>query len=155
MKPHRWLLALVLLESVTLFSAAQAAPETSDPAAVVKALYKLDIKQNGFDAATVKSERSYLAPEIYARLLKILNQPVAEGDEGPIDEDLILNAQDEPTKYSVGQATIEHDTAKVPVDLAWDADKQHYIVYLKQFDGAWKVTEIDYGKDGKLTNFLK
>jgi hypothetical protein len=152
MNPIRWFLILVLSAATLQFARASS---ESDPAAVVRALYKLDIKKGGFDATTVKSEHAYLAPDIYARLMKILSQPVAPGDEGPIDEDLILNAQDDPTQYSVGKATMEQGTAKVPVDLAWDSEKLHYTVFLKQFDGAWKVTQIDYGKDGKLTDFLK
>jgi len=152
MNPTRWF--LVLLLSAATLQVARAASE-SDPAAVVRALYKLDIKNVGFDGDYIKSERPYLAPDLYARIEKALNKPVAPGDEGSIDEDLILGAQDTPTKYSVGQATIDHDTAEVPVDLAWDSDKLHYTVFLKQFDGAWKVTEIDYGKNGKLTDLLK
>lgn len=155
MKPLPWLLALVLLNSTPLLSKAKDAPGGNDPAAVVRELYKVDLKHFGFDAAILKIDRPYLAPALYFGLLKQANKPVAPGDAPDIEGDVIFNAQELPTHYVVGKSTIDQGSAKVGVDLEWDKDKRHYTVHLQQFNGAWKVTDIDYGKDGKLTDLLK
>jgi hypothetical protein len=155
MTSTRWLLALVLLGSTMAVSGAKDAAGDDDPAALVRALYKIDLKHFGFDKEILKIDRPYLAPDLYAGLLKQANKPVAPGDAPDIEEDVIFNAQELPTHYSVGKASIEGTSSRVGVDLEWDKEKLHYTVFLRQIDGAWKVTEIDYGKDGKLTDLLK
>jgi len=151
----RWCFVLVLLQSAIGLSTARAAPDTDSPAVVVQALYKVDLKHFGFDEDVIKADRPYLAADLYARLLKKANQPVAPGDAPDIEGDVIFNAQDTPTHYVVGKASIDQTSAKVGVDLAWDSDKRHYTVRLRQINGAWKVTDIDFGRDGKLTDLLK
>ena len=155
MKPPRSLVVVALLGSLASVSVVRASSGANSPAAVVQALYKLDLKHFGFDAATVKVDQPYLAPDLYARLLKKANQPVAPGDAPDIEGDVIFNAQDKPTKYTVGKASINQATARVGVDLVWDSDKRHYSVLLQQVGGAWKVIDIDFGKDGKLSDQLK
>jgi hypothetical protein len=155
MKLVRWLLVPVLLQSSAWLSGARAASDTDSPAVVVQALYKVDLKHFGFDETVLKADRPYLAPDLYARLLKKANQPVAPGDAPDIEGDVIFNAQDMPTHYVVGKASIDQASAQVGVDLAWDSDKRHYTVRLQQINGAWKVTDIDFGQDGKLTDLLK
>ena len=129
---------------------AAAAPPGDSPEAVTKALYRKAIADPGFGTDTVKAERQWLTPALYASLLKKANQPVAKGD-------VFLNAQDLPTKWEVGKASINGIMAKVGVDLSWsDADKRHFTVLLIQINGAWKVSDVDYnGKEGKLTDLLK
>jgi len=160
MKPHRLLLVLALLESIALSSTVHAVPPDIMAAGVVQALYKVDLKHFGFSAKTLKADRPYLAPDLYARLLKKANQPVPAGDAPDIEGDVIFNAQEIPTKYAVGKASVENTNAKVGVDLAWGSDRRHYTVFLKELNagelnGGWKVVDIDYGKDGKLSDLLK
>jgi hypothetical protein len=158
MKPLRWLLMLVLLESIALLSGARAASETDSPAAVVQALYHSAFIHFGFTPDTIKSNRQWLTPELYSRLLKKVNEPTPKGDAPDIEGDVFLDCQDPPEKFVVGKASIDQARAKVDVTLTWaggSGEKRHYSVLLKQIDGAWKVCDVDYGKDGKLTDLLK
>ena len=158
MKPLRWLSILVLLGSIGLFSSAGAASETDSPTAVVQALYHSAFIHFGFTPETVKSNRQWLTPGLYSRLLKKVNEPTPTGDAPDIEADVFLNCQDLPDKFMVGKASIDQAKAKVDVTLRWAGgagEKRHYNVLLKQIDGAWKVYDIDYGKDGKLTDLLK
>ena len=136
---------------------AAAAHLGDSPEAVTKALYRKAVAAPGFGTDTVKAERQWLTPDLYARLMKKARLPVPKGDVPDIDGDVFLNAQDLPTKWEVGKASIDGTTAKVGVDLSWsDADKRHFTVFLIQINGAWKVSDVDYnGKEGKLTDLLK
>ncbi len=158
MKPLYWLLTLVMLESIALLSGARAASETDSPAAVVQALYHSAFIHFGFTPDTVKSNRQWLMPELYSRLLKKVNEPTPKGDAPDIEGDVFLDCQDPPDKFVVGKASIDQTKAKVEVTLTWpggSGEKRHSSALLKQIDGAWKVYDIDYGKDGKLTDLLK
>ncbi len=160
MKPLRWLLMLVLLESIALLSGARAASETDSPAAVVQALYHSAFIHFGFTPDTVKSSRPWLTPRLYSRLWKKVNEPTPKGDAPDIEGDVFLDCQDPPDKLVVGKTSIDQAKAKakVEVTLNWgggSGEKRHYSALLKQIDGAWKVDDIDYGKDGKLTDLLK
>jgi len=149
---------LMLPGALALVSDAVAAPGTDSPAAVVQALYHSAFVHFGFTPDTVKANRQWLTPELYARLWKKVNEPTPKGDAPDIEGDVILNCQDTPDKFVVGTASISQTTAKVDVMLTWggaSGDKRHYYALLKQIDGAWKVYDIDYGKDGKLTDLLK
>ena len=149
---------LLLLESIALLSGARAASETDSPAAVVQALYHSALIHFGFTPDTIKSGRQWLAPELYSRLWKKVNEPTPKGDAPDIEGDVFLDCQDPPDKFVVGKASIDQTKAKVDVTLTWaggSGEKRHYNVLLKQIDGAWKVYDVDYGKDGKLTDLLK
>ena len=158
MKSLRWLLILVLLESIALLSGARAVSEADSPAAVVQALYHSAFIHFGFTPDTIKSNRQWLTPELYSRLWKKVNEPTPKGDAPDIEGDVFLDCQDPPDKFVVGKASIDQTKAKVEVTLVWaggSGEKRHHSVLLKQIDGAWKVYDIDYGKDGKLTDLLK
>ena len=157
MKPLRWFLMLVLLGSIALLSGARAASETDSPPAVVQALYHSALIHFGFTPDTVKSYRPWLTPELYTRLWKKVNEPTPKGDAPDIEGDVILDCQDPPDKFVVGKASIDQTNAKVDVTLIWPSsgEKRQYRALLQQIDGAWKVYDIDYGKDGKLTDLLK
>ena len=44
----------------------------------------------------------------------------------------------------------------ITVTLTWSPSEQRsYRVLLQQINGAWKVYDIDFGKDGLLTDQLK
>jgi hypothetical protein len=152
MKFHRlWIVALLLVS----LSALRAATADSDtPATVVKALYRSSLDHFGFSPESVKAAKPFVTPDLYARMLKKVNEPTPKGDAPDIEGDLFLNAQDVPTKWEVGDSSITAAKAEVKVNLHWDSEKRQYTVLLKQVDGAWKVYDVDYGKDGKLSDLL-
>lgn len=147
-------LALVLWPLLAMASV-QAALADGDPAKVTKAAYRAAMANFGFSPESLAAEKKWLAPELYAGLLKKANQPVPKGDAPDIEGDVLLGCQDPPTSFTVGSATQDAAQAKVPVTLTWPTESRHYVVLLKQVDGAWKIDEVDYGKDGKLTDLLK
>jgi hypothetical protein len=147
----------LLLTAVCLTTHTTAADTAkTSPSDVVKALYNTCLKKSdGFDAASVALTKPYLSPDLYARIQRKLNQPVPKGDAPDIDGDLFLDAQDLPTSFVVGSTTLAGDKAQVLVTLKWSDEKRRYTVELQQIDGAWKVTDVNYGKDGKLSDLLK
>ena len=155
MKLFRCLLLLLLLASTALIQNAVAAPAADSPAAVVQALYRSALDQLGFTPESIKSKREWLTPDLYSRLLKKVNEPVPKGDAPDIEGDVFLDCQDPPNKFEVGTASIDQTKAKVEVTLLWPEEKRHYMVLLTQVNGTWKVYDIDYGKDGKLSDLLK
>jgi len=142
------LLAFALLPGLTR-------ADTNEPAAVTKAAYQTALAHFGFSADILRHQKPYLAPDLYRALLKKANQPVPKGDAPDIEGDVILNAQDIPDKYEVGPATLSGPKAEVPVQLRWGTEKRHYVVHLTQIDHTWKITDIDYGKDSKLSDLIK
>jgi hypothetical protein len=126
-----------------------------EPAAVTKTAYQTAMAHFGFTPDTVQRERPYLTPDLYAALIKKANQPVAKGDAPDIEGDVFLNAQDVPDKFEVGKASVDGLKADVPVSLRWGTEKRRYVVHLVQLKGGWKIADVDYGKDGKLTDLLK
>lgn len=152
MKFHRlWIVALLLI-SIPALRAATAG--TDSPVTVVRALYHSSMDHFGFSPESVKAAKPWVMPELYARMWKKVNEP--EPKEGPpdIEGDLFLDAQDVPTKWEIGDSSITSTKARVNVNLHWDSEKRQYTVLLKQVDGAWKVYDVDYGKDGKLSDLL-
>jgi hypothetical protein len=53
----------------------------------------------------------------------------------------------EPAVIHGGKATVE-------VRIYFDEEKRLCTVLLDKTDGGWKVSDVDYGKDGKLTDLL-
>jgi len=129
-----------------------------DPAAVTRAAYDMDMAHFGFDANTVLAEKTYLTPELYAKLMKKAKQPVAKGDAPDIEGDVLFNAQDVPDKYVVGYASGDYAStgkASVPVQLRFGHEERLYHVHLVRLNGSWRIADVDYGKDGKLSDLLK
>jgi hypothetical protein len=150
------LAALLLLLATTLPALRAETPVATDPASVTKAAYATAMAHFGFTAETLRHEKPYLAADLYAALLKKANQPTPKGDAPDIEGDVILNSQDLPNKYSVDPATISGPRATVPVTLVWGTENRRYLVYLTQLkSGSWKIADIDYGKDEKLSDLLK
>ena len=148
MKFHRlWVVALLLISASALRAA-------DTPADVARALYRSSLAHFGFSPDSVKLTKPWVTPELYARVWKKVNEPTPKGDVPAIDGDLFLNAQDVPTKWDIGDAAITGSKARVNVILHWDKEQRLYTVLLKQVDGAWKVYDVDFGKDGKLSDLL-
>jgi hypothetical protein len=152
----KWLRDLSILALlIALARPASAADETSGPAALTKAAYRTAMAHFGFDQASIKLQQDRLTLDLYGRLLKKVNEPVPKGDAPDIEGDVFLDSQDVPTQYEVGEAVIDGTKAKVKVTLHWDKEKRQYSVLLTQINGAWKIYDIVYGKDGTLTDLLK
>jgi hypothetical protein len=145
----------LLLAGVMMSWVVRAETVANDPVAVTKAAYQVDLAHFGFDANTVQADKPYLAPELYAALMKKAHQPVAKGDAPDIEGDVLFDAQDVPDKYEVGAASLRGIKAEVPVSLRYGTEKRHYMVRLVQINGAWKIADVYYGKDGKLSDLLK
>jgi len=126
-----------------------------DPVMVTKAAYEMDMAHFGFGPDTVLAAKPYLAPDLYRALTKKAHQPVAKGDAPDIEGDVLFDAQDVPDQYEVGHASISGNKAEVPVSLRYGKEKRRYLVRLVQINGAWEITDVDYGKDGKLSDLLK
>ena len=154
MNLHRlWVAPLLLLLSISVAPLA-AAPDTDAPAKVVQDLLHSSMIHFGFGPDTVKAAKPWVALELYDRMVKKANTPTPKGDAPDIEGDLFLDCQDAPTSYKVGDAIIADTKAKVPVTLTWDSEKRHLTFLLEQVDGAWKVYDVIYDKDGKLTDLL-
>jgi len=154
MKSIRRQLIVLLVIAFGPLVPTSAEPATESPDAVVNALYHSSMKNFGFSPDAVKATKPWVTPELYKRMWKKVNQPVPKGDAPDIEGDLFLNCQDAPTKLTVGKATINGTKAQVEVALAFGDEKRKYTVLLEQVGGAWKVSDVNYGKDGKLTDLL-
>ena len=148
-------LALALLLALASGAVLRAEADVDSPANVTKAAYHSAMVHFGFSPETLKFEKKWLAPDLYARLLKKANQPVPKGDAPDIEGDVILDCQDPPTSFAIGEATIDGARAQVGVTLNWPGEVRHCVVLLKQIDGVWKTVDIDFAKDGRLTDLLK
>jgi hypothetical protein len=122
---------------------------------VVQALYQTAFTHFGFDTDTVKAAKPWLTPGLYARLWKKANEPVPKGDAPDIEGDVFLDSQEPPTKFEVGDSSVHENKATVGVSVFLAGEKRHFNVLLERVDGAWKVSDVDYGQDGKLTDLLK
>ncbi len=152
------LLMLVGLGMMALGSEARAAGDAERPEVVVQGLYRSALEHFGFSPDTVKACQPWVTPELYARLWKKVNEPVPKGDAPDIEGDVFLDSQDPPIKFGVGQAAINSTKAQVGVMLIWpgaSGERRQVSVLLKRIDGAWKVDDVNYGKDGKLSDLLK
>ncbi len=145
----------LLLAFALALGVVHAATGNGDPATVTNAAYQTALKHFGFSPKTLRPQLPYLSPDLYAALLKKANLPTPAGDAPDIEGEVLFNAQDVPTKWEVGTASVNGVTAVVPVSLSWDSEKRRYLVHLAQIKGNWKITDIDYGKDGKLMDLLK
>ena len=146
---------LLLVLSLSL-GAVRANIMMEDPVEVTKAAYRTALAHFGFSPELLRYQKPYLDSDVYSELMKKANQPVAKGDAPDIEGDVFFNAQDVPDKYEVGHATISGAKAEVPVSLVWGNDKRRYVVHLVKAEyDTWQITDIDYGKDGKLSDLLK
>jgi hypothetical protein len=148
-------LAVLLVALALLTSPINAAPDNSDPTNVVQALYHNSMTHFGFDPDIVKSAKPWLTPGLYARLWKKANAPTPKGDAPDIEGDVFMDAQDAPYSFKVDDSSIHDTKATVGVTLVYSSEKRHYTVLLDKIGGAWKVSDVDYGQDGKLSDLLK
>ena len=158
MHPLRCALALLFLALLgfAMHVAADTAPSPGSPAAVVQSLYRACLDHStGFNAESVKLAKPWVAPDLYARILKKLNQPTPKGEAPDIEGDIFLDAQEPPSSFTVRETTSDLGAVSVEVILKWPHEKRRYYVLVLQIDGVWKVIDVNYGKDGTLRNLLK
>jgi hypothetical protein len=153
MKLVRFLPTILFAAMIMATLSARAATD-ADPAATVQSLYKEAMGHFGFSPESVKVEKPYVTPALYARLRKDANKPVPKGDAPDIEGDIFLNSQEMPTGFDVGSSSIQGGKATVQVSVHIPGDNRHYTVLLEKIGGAWKVSNVDFGKDGKLTDQL-
>ena len=147
-------LIIALLFSFFAVQAPAAEPATQDPAQTVQAFYAYHLKHDmGFGKTQINARKSWLTPDLYALITKVLKKPVPEGDAPDIEGDIFTDSQDTPTAFHVGKATTDKTTAKVEVTFTWSKEKRKYTVILSQIDHAWRIQDIDYG-DRSMTKDL-
>jgi hypothetical protein len=155
MKLHRLWIAALLLTSFSI-PRVDAATPTDSPGTVVQDLYRSSVDHfTGFSPDSVKLTKPWVTPKLYGRLLKKANEPQPKDTAPDIEGDLFLDSQEAPTRFEIGQCSVNQAKASVEVVLFWPHETRHYVVQLKQLDGAWKVSDVNYGKDGKLTDLLQ
>ncbi len=153
-------LALTLLLAWTPGTVLRAGNEKDSPRGVAYEIIHTAIDHFGFSLETLKFEKKWLVPDLYARLLKKANQPVPKGDAPDIEGDIFLDCQEPPKSFTVplnGDVILEAGMKvhSVLVTLTWPDHRRNYRVLLQQINGAWKVYDVDFGKDGLLTDLLK
>jgi hypothetical protein len=148
----RVLAASLLLASFAPIPVEATPPST--PSGVVEIVYRTSLDHFGFDVENVKRLKPWIAPELYARMWKKVNEPTPPGDAPDIEGDLFLNCQDLPTRMTFGTASVDHDKASMEVHLFFDSEERTCSVKLEELHGAWKIRDVDFGKDGKLTDLL-
>jgi len=140
--------AFILALFFSLFAAQSPAAEssTADPAQTVQSFYAYHFKHDmGFGKAQINARKSWLTPDLYTLITKVLNKPVPEGDAPDIEGDIFTDSQDTPTAFHVGKATSDKATAKVEVTFTWSKEKRKVTVILSQIEQAWRIQDIDYG----------
>lgn len=155
MNSIRWFFALLVLFSMMLLPArAESAAVT--PADVTQKVYQISLDNlEGFSLKSIESQKPWLTDELYSRIEKKLNQPKSKDEAPKIEGDIFLDCQEPPATFKVGSSTIKSTDAKVEVTLIWPSEERHLNVLLKQVGGAWKINDVVYDKDGRLSDLLK
>lgn len=133
-----------------------AAPPADGPATVTQGLYQAALKHPGFSPDSVRAYHPFLTRDLFDRLWKEVTSPVPTGDASSIDFDVITGGQDAPTNFEIGHMALDQNQAKVDVMVIFSPTEKHqFTVTLTKQDGTWKVYDIDYGSDGRLSKLLK
>ena len=132
--------ALVLL-GFLLSACTPATPELG-PAAVTAAFYRWYIGYPGNAVADDAYRTSpYLAPEMVAQV-DALRATETRGGADPF-----LLAQDIPERCEVGEALVDGETARVPLQLYWAGNPTPTVraVRLALLDGEWRIVGVSVG----------
>ena len=125
------------------------------PEAVVRALYHQAIHHfTAFSPASVQADQPWVTPGLYARLRKKASLPPSKDEAPDIEGDIFLDAQSAPTGFEIGKSHVHEAQARVDVTLLWPSEKRHYTVFLQLSDGGWKVRDVRFDHDGRLTDLL-
>lgn len=132
------------------------APAAGSPAAVVAELYKIHRDGNGplFTKEGKKYHEQFFDQKLAGLIWKDLTE-TPEGEVGHIGGDPLFNAQDmKITKFAVGAASVEGDTASVPVTFMNFDQKVTLTFRLVKTDAGWKISNILYGDDSDFVKIL-
>jgi len=130
--------------------------DISTPDAVVRELYKAHRDGRGrvFEKQGRRLQQRFFDAKLAALLWKVLTE-TPEGEVGHLDFDPLFNAQDTRIKnFRVGAATVRGGAARVPVTFVNFDQKVRIDFRLVLTQGAWKISNIDYGGGSDLVKIL-
>jgi len=150
--------ALYLTALLSLFAVSSPAADNSgtDPVQTVQSFYDYHFKHDmGFGAPEVKARKAWLAPELYALIMKVIKKPVPKGDAPDIEGDIFTDSQEYPTSFHVGNAAVKKETARVEMTFNWSREKRHVTLILTRIEHEWRIVDIDYGDHRSLVKDLQ
>ena len=115
----------------------------SSPEGVVQAM--LESHYAGplaFTEAAMAPKRRWLSTAFLAAMRTYFARPRADDEVPPIDGDALTNRQEPATRFAVGAASLQGDTAQVPVRFAdgWSERSVRYTLVREQ--GGWKLDDV-------------
>ena len=132
------------------------ADSTPAPTAAVQEFYAAHLKNPDTTNAGLRKKEKWLSKALIGSIHaweKRSAKNVPKGDVGDVDLDFFTVAQDEPTRFKVGAATVKGDKAEVPITFFLDKDVWKGTVTLQMEDGAWKIDNVQT-KDENLRKLL-
>jgi hypothetical protein len=126
------------------------------PAAVVRELYRVHRKGYGplFEKRGRKLHEKFFDARLAGLIWKDLTE-TPQGEVGHLDGDPLYNAQDIRIKnFRIGDASVNGDTATVPVTFVNYDRKERLEFRLVRTKGVWKISNIDYGGGSDLLKIL-
>jgi hypothetical protein len=126
-------------------------------AATVWAFYAFHFSHDmAFTRAAVRARRPWLSPDLLARCRAYFAKPDDPNEVPAIDGDPFTDSQEYPRTFRVGAATVEGDTARVPVAMVWPGtDGRIVTVVLVSVGGAWRIADVRYaGGEPSLRELL-
>jgi hypothetical protein len=159
----RFALALLLFVTVDLVPSRAVDPSPGGPVIVVQALYRACLSRYtiGFNAESARFAKPYLAPDLNALIDRKLDQLRISQGAAHSEIDIFFDAKQPPKSFSIDRPVgMGPGEAWVDVTLKWLNEERVYTISLSkddfgQKDGAWKVIDINYDKDGTLRDWLK
>jgi hypothetical protein len=133
------------------------AASSPTPNAVVQEFYAAHLKNPDTTGAGLRKQEKWLSKALIGSIHaweKRSAKNVPKGDVGDIDVDFFTVAQDEPTSFKVGAATVKGDKAEVPITFTLDKDVWKGTITLQMEDGAWKIDNVQT-KDENLRKLLE
>jgi hypothetical protein len=146
---------IVLLMVSMDLNAGPSTTDTDSPSNVVQALYRASLSHfTGFSKQSVILIKPWLAPELYARLWKKADEPQPKDEVPDVDGDIFLDSQEPPSRFEIGNVSADHNKATVELKVKWPHEDRVYRVQVEQTSHGWKVYDVQFGKDGNLTDLL-
>ncbi len=144
-----------LLPAIVLLAIFNSFAQTNTPDALIRDLYKTHDQNNG---AIVQGSNRAILNKYFDRNLSGLiwtDMTTNQGEVGVIDFDMFYNAQDTEIKnLAVGAAKINGGRATVPVTFENYKAKNTLVYSLVKEKTAWKISNINYGKDSSLLKYF-
>ncbi len=139
--------AFALALAALLFAGpAKAAPAAAPaPAAFVQDFYTAYLKHPDSSPGGIRKIEKQLSKGLATSIHaweKRSAKNVPKGDVGDVDVDLFTTAQENPTAFKVGAASVKGDKAEVPITFSYDKERDKGTVVLVQEDGVWKFDNL-------------